>query len=104
MSRLRQRWARPTCLAWGTMEGYYTLDDGSDKLLILLSFLSKAEGPIPSATSQFFIEWKQTYSVPMRLSPHKYTPNHLVDVGGFLWRSEGSDASARRNQCSSSMW
>ena len=43
--------------------------------------------PIPSATSQFFIEWKQTYSVPMRLSPHKYTPNHLVDVGGFLWRS-----------------
>jgi hypothetical protein len=32
------------------MEGYYTPDRGSKKLLISLTFLSKAEGPIPSAT------------------------------------------------------
>src|SRR6266576_3633360 len=40
-----------TGLARGTMEGYYTPDNGSKKLLILLTFLRKAEGPIPSATT-----------------------------------------------------
>ena len=43
--------AWPTCLARGTIAGYYTLDSWSKKLLILLSFLAEAEGPIPSAIS-----------------------------------------------------